>query len=141
MNLTPGMGGSTWPGVKGPEIEIDDFMPDQNHVQQAMNVANRIQGFFPSFRKTIKDQAILTAFGKAIDQGLPTGGGTPFNINRPQNYLNDEVQEFIAKSVNMPFDQVEVYCNPLKMHFMDIYQKRHQSWDGNVDHPTFPEMN
>ncbi len=125
-------------GGYGHEIENDPFIPDQAHIQHALNISSRIKGFFPAFRQVIKDGAILNAFSNALKQGFPKNG-EPFNYQK-QNWLNDEIQAYIAKVVGMDFRQVEPYCEPLRQSFVQIYNNL-KGWDDKQQSQSWPGLN
>lgn len=119
LENTKDMGGlSTIANFGHGETESDSFIPDQSHIQHALQISNRIKGFFPVFRQVVKTAAILNAFTNAIKQKI-NGENMPFNYNK-DNWLNDEIQAYIAKTVGMDFNQIEQYCLPLKQHFVQI---------------------
>jgi hypothetical protein len=125
------MGFSTVSNLGHGEVESDPFIPDQTHIQHALNISKKIRGFFPAFRQIVKTGAILNAFTLALKNGLPSGNKQPFNYSK-DNWLDDEVQNYIAKTVGMDFNQVEIYCTPLKQHFVQIYNNL-KGWDSIVN--------
>lgn len=132
---TPAFGVTTL-AMHQPETEHDPFVPDETHVQQAINVSQRIKGFFPAFRSVIKTNAILKAFWDALNAGLPKNGEMPFNYSK-SDFLNDEIQQYIANAVGMPFDRVEQYSAPLKFHFIQMYNNR-TGWDHRQQTNNWP---
>ncbi len=98
-------------GGYGHEIENDPFIPDQAHIQHALNISSRIKGFFPAFRQVIKDGAILNAFSNALKQGFPKNG-EPFNYQK-QNWLNDEIQALQYICHSYTYNIFHPYIQPL----------------------------
>ena len=138
QNNTPNFGNYTTQSMSYPEAEFDNFIPDENHIRHALDISGRIQGFFPAFRSRIKDQAILMAFTDALKMGLPSNG-SPLNYSK-SDYLNDEIQQYIAQRVKMPFDQVEPYCERLKSYFVNIIKNMKSNWDGTQPEDNFPNF-
>lgn len=114
-----------------PETEYDPFVPDQTHIQHAINISKNIKGFFPAFRNVIKTQAILKSFHNNLQNGK-----NPFNYKK-SNWLNDEIQKNIADEVGMEFNQVEPYCEPLRPYFVQMYNNS-KSWNHNQQNQSWP---
>lgn len=85
----------------------------------------------------MKDKMILKAFEDALKKGL-SKNSKPFDYSR-QNYLNDEIQKFIADRVGMRFEDIESYCQHLKWDFINIF-KNVSGWDHNQQSQNWPGM-
>ena len=126
--------------LSGPEVEYDQFQPDDGHVQQSLNIVRSIKGFFPAFRSKLKDYMILQAFEEAIKQGFPRNGGSPFNYSK-DGWLNDEVQTYVAQRMGMQFQEIEPYCERLRHYFQQIWdESKKKNWDYKQAGPSYPDV-
>ena len=128
------VGFTTTPNLYGTgEVETDSYLPDPMHIAKALSISAQTGGFFQAFRSSIKKESILAAFRDALKMSK---GQSPFNYSK-DNWLNDKIQRYIAQRVGMPFQNVEIYCEPLKRDFVNIFNQ-HKSWDGNQLSKSWP---
>lgn len=117
-----------------PETEHDPFIPDQIVIQHALQASKRIKGFFPAFRHVVKIGIILKAFWDALQRKI--GGEIPFNYQK-SDWLNDDIQQFIASETGLDVNQVEPYCEPLKHYFVQMFNNT-KSWDYEQQSQSWP---
>jgi len=119
------------------EVEHDNFAPDDSHIQHALNMSNRVQGFFPAFRSSIKDKMILKTFSDILNSNM-LRNGFPLNYQN-RDYLSDEARHHIARIVKLPLGQIEDYTQRLKSHFLELVkEKQRTNWDGTSPEDSFP---
>lgn len=128
-----GFSAGTVTGLQNAEQEHDPYVPDQAHILLASKFANRIKGFFPTFRQSIKSRVILNAFSQILSKLK----GNPFDYNNP-SWLNDELEQAIAQQVGLTPDQFSHYSEPLKRYFVQIYNNS-RSWNHNQQTQSWPK--
>lgn len=134
LESTANFNGISTASNAGPETEHDPFIPDQSHIQHAINISKRIKGFFPAFRNVIKTQAILQSFHKNLQNGE-----NPFDYKK-SSWLNDEIQQDIADEIGVDINQLEPYCQPLKQYFVQMYNNS-KSWNDKQQNQNWPGYN
>lgn len=109
----------------GPEVEYDEFEPDENHVLSCLKLSGTYKGFFRTFRAKIKDYMLLKAFEEATESFK---GMHPF---APNNQLQHNFQQYIAARIGLPLQQIEPYCDRLMVYFRKIAGEHNntKTWD------------
>lgn len=126
----------------GQETEYDQYSPSITDIQHAINVSNRIKGFFPMLRKNVKAGVIRTIFQNLLESGVLQG--TPFNYQNRNTFLHDGVLASIANSIGLDAAHAAVYVSELRYDFIDLFNKWNDKLTGqdtSLNHPSFPGLN
>ncbi len=136
QSTNQGFSSPTVLGLNNAEQEYDPYIPDQNHVLLATNFSKKIQGFFPTFRQSIKTRAVLNAFSTALKMGLPKNSNNPFDYNQ-NTWLNPEITQFMSMQLGLTPAALEPYAEQLKRYFTQIYNNS-KSWNHAQQSQSWP---